>query len=84
MKQIKRKLINILNRELLIDPSLINDNTCLDAHLHLDPMQLNLLLYYFEKDLNIRIPDDRVHLDQNMLELANSIYSIKRGRGLAA
>jgi len=84
MKQIKRKLINILNRELLIDPSYINDNTRLDTHLHLDHMQLNLLLYYFEKDLNISIPDGRVHLDQNMQELANSIYSIKRGSSLAA
>jgi|GEM_PF-1813036 len=78
MKQIKRKLINILNRELLIDKSLINEHAYLNSNLQINNRQLDLLLYYCEKDMNIMIPDEQISIDQNIQEFISSIYSIKK------
>lgn len=78
MKQIKRKLINILNRELLIDKSLINEQAYLNSNLQINNRQLDLLLYYCEKDMNIMIPDEQISIDQNIQEFISSIYSIKK------
>ena len=83
MKQIRRKLINILNRELLIDKSLINEGAYLNSSLDINTAQLNLLLYYCEKDLNIRIPDEQISIDQNVDEFIASIYSIKKSNARA-
>ena len=78
MKQIKRKLIDILNRELLIDKSLINEQAYLNSNLQINNRQLDLLLYYCEKDMNIMIPDEQISIDQNIQEFISSIYLIKK------
>ncbi len=79
MKQIKKRLINILNKELFIDRNLLsNENARLENNLHLNPTDLNLLLYYFERDLKIEIPDEKMSLSQNLNEFAKSIYQIKK------
>ncbi len=78
MKQIKRRLVHILSKELLIDKALINENDSLGANLSLNPFEFNLLLYYFERDLKIRIPDEQININQNIIELTQSIYNIKR------
>lgn len=78
MKQIKRRLINILNKELLIDKSLINENSRLEKNLSINPFEFNLLLYYFERDLNIKIPDEQININQNVNEFTRSIYNIKK------
>ncbi len=78
MKQIKRRLVNILSKELFVDKNLINENARLAANLSLNPFEFNLLLYYFERDLKIRIPDEQINIDQNINEFSASIYNIKK------
>ena len=78
MKQIRRRLVNILNKELLIDKSLINENARLEKNLAINPFEFNLLLYYFERDLNINIPDEQININQNLNEFSRSIYNIKK------
>jgi len=78
MKQIKRKLVNILHKELLIDKALINENARLEKNLAINPFEFNLLLYYFERDTKMHIPDDQISIHQNIGELTMSIYRIRK------
>ncbi len=78
MKQIKRRLVNILHKELLIDKALINENARLEKNLAINPFEFNLLLYYFERDTNMQIPDDQININQNLGELTTSIYRIRQ------
>jgi hypothetical protein len=78
MKQIKRRIVHILHKELLIDKALINENARLEKNLSINPSELNLLLYYFERDMNMQIPDEQININQNIAELTSSIYRIKR------
>ncbi len=78
MKQIKKKLITILNKQMLIDKALINENALLEKNLAMNNQEFNLLLYYCERDMKINIPDGKINLNQNVNEFANSIYQIKK------
>lgn len=78
MKQIKKRLIYILNKELSIDRSLINESAVLEKNLAINPMEFNLLLYYCERDMKINIPDEQTNPRQNISEFAASIYNIKK------
>jgi acyl carrier protein len=78
MKQIKRRLVDILHKELLIDKALINENARLEKNLAINPSEFNLLLYYFERDTKMHIPDDQISINQNLGELTTTIYKIRK------
>jgi hypothetical protein len=78
MKQVKKRLINILNKQMLIDKKLINENALLEKNLAINNQEFNLLLYYCERDMKINIPDGQINLSQNVNEFASSIYNIKK------
>ncbi len=75
MKKIHQLVANTLRNKLLGRNKEIAPDAVFDNDLDLTAWEFNMLLFYLEGELNVRIKDDEADLHSTVSDLTNCLYA---------